>query len=262
MRLSVFRDCAHIGDFSQNGAGNYLYFYGCSDTFGITIKNVIGGLPLILRVDPRQLIYGDFINFTSNVCTFSITSTGILLPLTLINFTARYNRLQTNTALNWTMESATTNSKFIVERSDDGVHFYIIGEVKGKANAGENTYTFLDEKLFSGKIFYRLKLVNEDGKYNYSKIVVVNATDQTPITIYPNPAHNVVNALIDCRQSTNASIMLMNNDGKLIFQKNYNVIIGKNAFQINTSTLPHGIYFMKIKTANDEAEIVDRVTIY
>ena len=262
IRIFIYKDCTHIGDYSKDTLGNFLYFYGCSEDGNITIHNVSIGQPLILRVDPNRLISGDFDGRRGNICNFSIQGTGFLLPLTLTNFIARYSNVYNIVSLAWAMQTEANNSKFIIERSDDGSHFYAIGEKKSKYQPGETNYKFEDKGKMSGIIYYRLKLLSADGKYSYSKIEIVNITGKSLITVYPNPAHDLVNVVFNSKTTDNATVSLINSVGKVQLMKLFNINTRNNHFEINTSSLPKGVYFMKVKIANSDDEWMERIVIY
>ncbi len=260
-RLFVFKDCAHMGDYAKDIAGNYNYFLGCSDTAAITIRNVQPGIPLILRVDINQGIAGDFDLRTGNTCIFKILGSGIVMPLSLTAFNARYSEVQHNVCLTWTTEATLPQSKFIIERSDDGSRFYAIGEIKSKDNKNESEYLFYDMGYLAGKIYYRLKLVHENGKYSYSKLAVVNIEKKSLTRVYPNPAHNLVNAVIDAASKEDALVVIISVDGETVLNKKFSLINGRNILPIHLASFSNGSYFMKIKTVSGN-DSIHKLTVY
>ena len=93
-----------------------------------------------------------------------------LLPVTLIDF--RANKYNETVVLNWYATRETDFKSFDIERSIVGIHFTNAGLVKGQNLAN---YSFTDNNLPDAKnVFYRLKLIDIDGKFTYSKVVSIS----------------------------------------------------------------------------------------
>ncbi|MBK7958341.1 MAG: hypothetical protein IPK03_09595 [Bacteroidetes bacterium] len=78
--------------------------------------------------------------------------------------------------LNWITSSEKNNEKFDIERSANGIDYAKIGEVKGSGNSIiQRKYRFDDLKLDDAPIhYYRLKQVDFDGQFEYSKIIAIS----------------------------------------------------------------------------------------
>lgn len=95
------------------------------------------------------------------------------LPINLSRFIG-INKLRYN-SLNWETKSEKNNHYFTIEKSTNGTHFYEIGIIKGCGNCNyENEYQFPDYNLEKTINYYRLKQVDFDGKYIYSKIITID----------------------------------------------------------------------------------------
>jgi hypothetical protein len=120
------------------------------------------------------------------------TIAGNPLPITLINFMGK--KVGNTNQLNWATSQEINASHFEIERSVDAKMFEKIGKVNANFVTKENNkYEFYDyQKLQTTnqkQFFYRLKLVDIDGKYNYSKIInIANEADNEVVgQFYPNP---------------------------------------------------------------------------
>lgn len=113
-----------------------------------------------------------------------------ILPVTLASFTAT-NR-DCGVTLNWKVESASNFSHFIVERSIGGGTYVAVKKVWYEFN--RVNYNFQDAEPGNGKWSYRLKLVDIDGQFSYSKVVFadVKCAAKNNLKIYPNPASGIV----------------------------------------------------------------------
>ena len=99
------------------------------------------------------------------------TTVDVPLSLSLVEFTGK-NLTKTSNILNWTMGSELDGNRFIIERkgsSED--NFTQIGSINSYGNSSIFTYySFVDDKPFDGLNYYRLKMVDVDGKINYSNV--------------------------------------------------------------------------------------------
>jgi hypothetical protein len=112
----------------------------------------------------------------------------VALPVELTSFSAVYNN--NSVILNWTTSSEINNSGFEIERSIDNVHYQAIGFVNGNGTTTETSnYFFIDNHVFD-KAYYRLKMVDFDGSFQYSLVVEFNSTYLNDFELsqnYPNP---------------------------------------------------------------------------
>ncbi len=168
------------------------------------------------------------------------------LPLKLLSFTA--NATNDGNKLNWLTTNEIGASHFEIERSETGKTFDKIGEVKANGGPSENVgYEYIDQQTNSQlithntQLYYRLKMVDLDGKYTYSKIVAIkNESNQNAdLKLYPNPAISVLN--IENSESDIVEVSNINGQKTL-----FNVSKTNNSNgSIDVSQLPTGLYFLK-----------------
>ncbi len=93
--------------------------------------------------------------------------------------------------LDWTTASEIDNDFFEIQRSENGKDFEVIGTVEGNGTTNELIdYTFTDTNPLFGVSYYRLRQVDFDGAFEYSRVVSVNVTgegNQISASVYPNP---------------------------------------------------------------------------
>lgn len=115
-------------------------------------------------------------DLTGNACS-------ILLPLELTDFHLNQDKDVVN--LFWQTASEKNTNYFDVEKSKDGVYFEKIGSKKAQNNSYENTnYTFTNYQAINEIAYYRLKMVDVDEQYSYSKIISTNSFIQELPKIY------------------------------------------------------------------------------
>ncbi len=92
-------------------------------------------------------------------------------------------------ALHWTTATELNNEKFIIESSTEGEIFSAIGEIQGAGTITETRdYRFVHHTPFAGVNYYRLKQMDFDGNFAYSKVVAVEAPGKVDLLLFPNPA--------------------------------------------------------------------------
>jgi hypothetical protein len=173
---------------------------------------------------------------------------GIGLPLTWLNFTAV--KQDKNALLNWAVQE-TNNNHFEIERSVNGVDFAQIGSNVVSKGAGSNNYSMTDAELINLKsnvVYYRIKQVDNDGKFTYSKVATIKlSTDKNyNIGIYPNPVNDNTTLTIDVAKATRAQVKVIDAAGKTVQTLSLVLNAGVNQKKINFSTLANGSYNVNV----------------
>jgi hypothetical protein len=155
-------------------------------------------------------VYGQF----SPLGPTTLSSSGGPLPIILSDFEAVLNKNEVN--LTWVSEVEVNSDHFGIERSADGAHWNSIGSVaaKGFSDIPVN-YSFTDESPFSGVNYYRLQMVDRDGKYAYSDVKVVRRF-VGGFSVFPNPARDLVNLSLGSDVTSTMTIRLINQNGQLM----------------------------------------------
>lgn len=107
------------------------------------------------------------------------------LPVRLASFDVSSD--ESAALLTWTTTEESNSDRFEIQRSTNGRQWYILGEVKSHGESiNIETYTFLDSQPNVGENLYRLKMVDKDGSFTYSRIRNL-AFSPIQIGVYPNP---------------------------------------------------------------------------
>ena len=193
---------------------------------------------------------------TSSTKTFRIDDIEIkeyfLLPITLQYFTAVPDNGKA--VLTWQANSSSSKELFVIEKSNDGRDFSPLSQEYAKGQ-GNYIYTYND-KLNNNKAFYRLKIINAEGKSSYSGIVIVNSkrnSNQLVQTIYPVPAKDILHLQINGSTDEQITLLLTDIGGRQLVRKTPLIKKGINAYDINIQSLPAGNYYLTILTT-DKAE--------
>ncbi len=187
---------------------------------------------------------GDYISLT-NVTDFSPFTfgdvTGLGLPVDYSYFNAQW--VDQNIKVTWATFTELNNDKFLIEHSLDGSNFQTIGEVNGKGTSNElQTYSFLDANKDSREIqYYRLKQVDFDGGFEYSKVIKVQKSSDNKVLIYPNPGSGLIFLQTMDRIE---KVEIHDINGNLLILMDQETTINK----VDISSLPDGMYILSYKT--------------
>jgi hypothetical protein len=183
--------------------------------------------------------------------TTSSLATNVTIPLELIEFKAIE---QNNSAyLTWKTASEINFSHFEVERSTDAKEWTKISIVKGGNTEG--VYFLIDAQAFNQSrdainrvsTLYRLKMVNMDSSFKYSKVVSVEQKERTKnsIKLYPNPTYQTIQLTMESPNEALKPFDIIDMSGK-VWQKNtMSLLKGLNQVTIPVQALPAGVYFFQ-----------------
>ena len=178
-----------------------------------------------------------------------------IVPVELVSFTA--NVVGSSVVLNWITATEVNNQGFEIERSSDGVSFYIIGFVPGFGTTTEpNGYSYSDQSINSGTYYYRLKQIDFDGSFTYSSIAEVEVSLPTAFSLeqnYPNPFNPSTSIQFSLPTEAQVKINVYNLVGEEAEEiVSGNFAAGTHKVNFNSSMLTSGIYFYQIEaTGND-----------
>lgn len=149
---------------------------------------------------------------------------------------------------------APTNDKaiFVLERSEDGVHFSKIGNMKlGTSTSNGTTYILLDTRIAGHVYYYRAKAIDDKGEISYSKTINVSRQNkETDLIISPNPARNYLKISLPVRwQNKQVNYTIYNINGIAIKKER---IIRDNEIEIDLEGIPSGSYTIELRSENSK----------
>ena len=200
----------------------------------------------------RQNLYMRMINDNWSETTVRMVDfTGVLLPVTLLEFTAR---AKTNTVLTkWITTQELNTDRFEVEHSIDGIHFEKFGSIKAAGNSNvQKDYLLEHLKPSQGLNFYRLKQIDVDGSFTYSGIVKVifNNGKSGPVA-FPNPVVDKLTVMIPMQMSNNnkLTINVFDSKGAAMYKKQATGVTN----YIDFSGYANGNYFIVVSDETGNA---------
>ncbi len=208
-------------------------------TFAIPHGSEITFFPIEVKIGPN-----------SNIMEVDISEECIaLMPVELIEFKGIELAGQIN--LEWATVTELNHSHFEVEKSNDGRTWNMIGKIDSHHNSSEmNYYVFGDGEIETTINYYRLKMVDFDGSFEYSDVIIVEAKMENikpsmELSIFPNPTIKDIN--IELSNMDNGVLILRNAVGAMMHTENIN----ENYATINMSLYPKGIYYVSIETGQE-----------
>ncbi len=169
-----------------------------------------------------------------------------LLPVELTRFNGTADGC--NIHVSWSSSSEEDFSHYELERSNDGRTFELAESVKGSGSITGGHYFFNDNKAGIDN-YYRLKMIDYDLTYEYSKIIQVNSDCDIvkQIIAFPNPVgDDVLNIKVETKRAADELVKLVDITGREIFTQKLALKEGINTFQLDVSELPARIYFIKV----------------
>lgn len=146
----------------------------------------------------------------------------------------------------WATVTEVNCDHFEIESSSDGIHFNKKTTLKGNGNSTfYHLYHILDDNPFPATNYYRIKQVDYDGGFVYSRILT--AEYQAPeLEVFPNPASD---QLFLKTSQTFSRLEIINTSGKIV------QVIANPVSAVDISRLPQGIYLLRFVDAFDRTTI-------
>jgi len=193
----------------------------------------------------------------ADLMTLSLNNNGgtnFTLPVELTSFAAKTDTK--GIVLNWNTATEVSNLGFDVERSLDKTNWQKIAFVNGSGNSNSpKNYSYRDNYSVQGSCYYRLRQIDTDGKFEYSKVIEVKGIGAKSFTLeqnYPNPFNPNTKITFTVNESGKAKLIVYDVLGKeraVLF--NGNVETGKNYnVNFNGANMESGVYFYKLTTGS------------
>jgi hypothetical protein len=178
---------------------------------------------------------------------------GTLVPVRFISVNAIL--LNNSAVVNWTVATPTVDAnKFEVDYSTDGINWTAVKQFN-ILNSNQSSYQFTQDNIPSGNIYYRIKEIDNDGFYNYSRVVLLSNKKDGGYVIFPNPANSYIQISAPYGVTGNCTLELYDAIGRKLIDNT----ISNSTTELNTSQLPNGNYMLRIK--NNDAITTQKVLI-
>lgn len=202
----------------------------------------------------------NYVEFTVNSFSsfgYYAKTTPYVLPITQLSFNGVKSG-ETKVNLEWKVANETLVRAYEVEYSLDGINFIRTGTVSPLNTPGTLTYRYT-APFYSPATFYRLKIVDMDGRYKYSDVLRFNAASQGTgsVKIYPNP---VVQGNLTIQldgYDKGATARIVDPAGKTIRV----LTLNNGKTRVDVSDLARGLYFLQVQNNSTYTLISEKLQI-
>jgi hypothetical protein len=191
--------------------------------------------------------------YATDTVTILRDSTCNILPARFRSFSGVFNPNDNKAELQWTVTNNASVRSFVIESSIDGRGFTDAGTTSATSNLkDEASYNFNYNIPLGTSSFieFRIRMVNQDGSYSYSRILRISAKPplKTGITIAPNPVRGKFQMTVTSSSDVQAKILFLDMQGRQVSVMNEMLKKGTNVFavEINENWQP-GIYNALLK---------------
>jgi hypothetical protein len=197
--------------------------------------------------------------FSNGFSGFGAGVAGAALPVGLLDFTGR---LKNNSSLlNWKTGFELNSKGFDIERSYDGQTFSKIGYVSAAGNSNLTlNYTFTDKMIAQENNYYRLRQIDLDNRYEYSRVVLIKnpQTDKNPFRVLRNPFSNTIDIQFGRAPNGPVQAKLMDMSGRVMLNwSSSNVSLTRIRIDAGEKLLSQAIYLLQVNV--DGKVYVERV---
>lgn len=182
-----------------------------------------------------------------------------VLPVELLSFTG--HEVENTHVLDWKTSMELNSSHFVVEHSVNATSFAELGMITAAGESKvEKSYQFVNRKPLYGDNFYRLKMVDIDGKFKYSNVILLKyLKNNTSIAVYPNPTAEQLNVTIQGdTKNQQVQCQILDMQGKLL--QNHEANLDGNTLTFDVSQYANGLYFMRIHFQNNTEIVKFRIS--
>ncbi|MEP7255011.1 MAG: autotransporter-associated beta strand repeat-containing protein [Ferruginibacter sp.] len=150
-------------------------------------------------------------------------------------------------SLNWQAACSSSQAIFEIERSTDGINFTTISSITASQARCAQPFSYNDNTAPAGTVFYRIKIIDVDGKITNSAIVKLStqSKDMQLVGVSPNPVSNIAQLKINTIKNEVVDLAIVSVDGKVVYRSSIQVQPGSSVVNMDIANLPGGIYMIK-----------------
>ena len=177
---------------------------------------------------------------------------GAVLPVRLTEFSAI--RRNNNNHLQWKTTMESNCSHFVIERSADGRSFSEIGTVSARGNSSSPVdYFFTDNESSKATFYYRLRIVDLDGRFEHSRtvyLIVKNPGVKSISILQAIYAGGNTQINVSSEKDQPFQVVVTDASGRVVMNKSVKGVTGVN-FVTGPAVISRGIYYVKVIAVNE-----------
>jgi hypothetical protein len=239
-----------FGSGTQLGTGNYTVFNGTTNT--VLVTNLLPNTTYHFAVFEFNAFGANSQFLLTNPARGNATTQAVL-PVTFIDFNARNDK--NKILLEWSTAQEFNSSHFEIEKSSNGINFMVTGRLNAAGNSNDmRRYVFADDNPYEGTSYYRLKQVDFDSRFMYSRIVSVKYEPKGLIKKIVNPVkQNLFVQLTAFNANSNA-----NNEWRLYDLQGHMLAgakITSDIINVQLPSLPAAMYVLELRLGDKTERI-------
>lgn len=181
--------------------------------------------------------HGTLNNFTLNGTSSNFVDNAMVtLPVELLSFSA--SEMNCTALLQWQTATESNMKYFIIEESKNGIDYVNAKQIKPN-NRTETSKYYAYLPVNSRKIFYRLKMQDNDGKVTYSETVMIKSICESKLSVWPSSATNQLSLR---SEAIGQEYFIYTASGSLVKKG----IIKEHFQTLDISTVTQGIYYISV----------------
>ncbi|MEO8404809.1 MAG: hypothetical protein ABI480_09445 [Chitinophagaceae bacterium] len=203
--------------------------------------------------DPYTRGEGSFVSPSRfSVATYAAAT---VLPVKLLSFTV-HKLNDASASLVWQTDDQPTEVLYIIERSEDGQHFNVIGKVQSES--ATTLYNFIDSKTAGNISWYRLHMISGGKENSYSRTIqLINYDNHARITLRPSVTDKeVTNLSLSLPQQEDIVIRILDITGRLYSRQSVQLSKGEHSLPLNIGSLMHGIYYVQVAGTHNIRQVL------
>lgn len=195
-------------------------------------------------------------NITTSINLYELTlSAQTALPLKWGEI--KGNCSSNNITIQWETFQELNTGYFIVERSNNGTVWQMVQKKTAVGQSGSPSiysYSMEDTSMTSGLVwYYRIKSVDLDGSYYYSKIIAIKPCSfSNSIKLFPIPASTTLQLSFTSGSKQKGSMSIYNAQGQWLKMQSLSIHKGDNLFVVDVHSLLPGVYYVKLILSDRE----------
>lgn len=200
---------------------------------------------------------------TSDAASYATNRFAILfegnkpLPVSFVSIQAK--KKDNHVAVLWAVENEINIDQYVIEHSSDGKNFTSFATLKA---TGMNQYQMADENPFGTVSYYRVKALDKNLGYNYSRVVKVSTEHMPIVSAYPNPVKSdrIVTIKISNVEKSTVNLKMIANNGQTVYSKSINHAGGSVDYPIHLDKkILNGNYTLEVSNGNNLKSVIKLV---
>ena len=157
------------------------------------------------------------------------------------------------TWMTWSVKKQSAKSKYIIEKTINGIDFVEVGSIVANQNVSNLNYEFIVNEENSLAAGYRIKTVDENNSIHYADLILIDPCDQAVtdfVCVFPNPVDKLMNFQFSVKSDLELNFEILDARMQPIMHKNASVTPGTRTYTLDIDELAKGSYLLAVRFGN------------